>query len=767
MNPDRLYALLPAVHRRMDERNGGQLRALLSVIAEQAAVVESDIERMYDDWFIETCAEWVVPYLGALIGYALPPGASAALTERTERRDQLLAHAVPRREVADTVANRRRKGTLALLEDLAADVAGWPARAVEHRRLLALTQPVRRLTADDHGTARRLRRGGLADLRRTEPLNRADGPFDELAHTAEMPRTCGTRRAGRYNIPGVGLHVWRLRAHSQTRAPAFCLDRAAYRFTFSMLGNDTQLFTLPVPEPSPCHIAGELNVPAPIGRRSLTERLHDYYGPGKSLCVWEGDGDGPPVALERVISADLSGWDYRTPEGKVAVDPVLGRIAFPARQAPEQGVRVTYHHGAASDLGGGEYPRPYAVVPEGEIPPYRVGPGEPFTRITDAVEQWRADHDRWRAASERKQDVPIGKQQGVEPQQQEDGPRQNDGPHQDAGPHLGRYRIVQRTAPPRDPGPRPSDVIEISGNDVHQDLLDICLHRGDRLVLRAADGARPVLRLLDLSGSRPDALRVTGTGTGEGPPPSVTLDGLMVTGRSIQVRGDVGDLLIRHCTLVPGWDLDERCGPRQPEEPSLELIDTPADVRVEHSVLGTVVVRRDEPADELQRIHLSDSALDATARTSAALTGPEDRHALAVLTAHRTTVIGTVHVHSVDLVENCLFDGDVHVVHGAAGCLRFCWLPTGSRTPRRFHCEPEHSGTAAAAPLRFTSTRYGTPGYLQLADGCPDAIRRGADDGSEPGALHDLFQPQREDNLRTRLAEYAPAGCDPALVFVT
>ncbi|QLE75111.1 hypothetical protein FGW37_29015 [Streptomyces rectiverticillatus] len=741
MNPDRLYALLPAVHRRMDERNGGQLRALLSVIAEQAGVVEADIERMYDDWFIETCDEWVVPYLGALIGYALPPGAAAALAGGTEGGDRLLASAVPRREVADTVANRRRKGTLALLEDLAADVAGWPARAVEHRRLLALTQPVRRFTADDHGTARRLRRGGLADLRRTEPLNRTDGPFDELAHTAEMPRACGTRRAGRYNIPGLGLHIWRLQAHSQTRAPAFCLDRAAYRFTFSVLGNDTRLFTLPVPEPSPCHIAGELNVPAPIGRRSLTERLHDYYGPGKSMCVWEGDGDGPPVALERIVSADLSGWDYRTPEGKVAVDPVLGRIAFPARQAPEQGVRVTYHHGAASDIGGGEYPRPYAVVPEGESSPYRVGPGETFARITDAVEQWRADHDRWRAGS---------------------------APHQGDGPHQGRFRIVQRTAPPpRDPGPRPSDVIEISGNDVHQDVLDISLHRGDRLVLRAADGARPVLRLLDWSGSRPDALRITGTGTGEGPPPTLTLDGLMVTGRCIRIHGDVGGLLIRHCTLVPGWDLDERCRPREPEEPSLELVDTPADVRVEHSVLGTVVVRRNEPSDELQRIHLSDSALDATARTSAALTGPEDRQALAVLTAHRTTVIGTVHVHSVDLVENCLFDGDVHVVHGAAGCVRFCWLPPGSRTPRRFHCEPEHSGTAVAAPLRFTSTRYGTPGYLQLADGSPDAIRRGADDGSEPGALHDLFQPQREDNLRTRLAEYAPAGCDPALVFVT
>jgi hypothetical protein len=68
---------------------------------------------------------------------------------------------------------------------------------------------------------------------------------------------------------------------------------------------------------------------------------------------------------------------------------------------------------------------------------------------------------------------------------------------------------------------------------------------------------------------------------------------------------------------------------------------------------------------------------------------------------------------------------------------------------------------------RFTSTRYGTPGYAQLALGCPDEIRRGAEDSSEMGAFHDLFQPQREDNLRLRLDEYTPAGSDAGILFAT
>ena len=67
----------------------------------------------------------------------------------------------------------------------------------------------------------------------------------------------------------------------------------------------------------------------------------------------------------------------------------------------------------------------------------------------------------------------------------------------------------------------------------------------------------------------------------------------------------------------------------------------------------------------------------------------------------------------------------------------------------------------------FSGERYGTPVYGQLASGCADEIRRGAEDGAEMGAFHDLYQPQREDSLRARLAEYAPAGTDAGVVHVT
>ena len=66
---DRLYNLLPAVYRMNDSAQGYPLRALLAVVAEQVNIVEADITQLYENWFIETCQGWVIPYIGSLIGY--------------------------------------------------------------------------------------------------------------------------------------------------------------------------------------------------------------------------------------------------------------------------------------------------------------------------------------------------------------------------------------------------------------------------------------------------------------------------------------------------------------------------------------------------------------------------------------------------------------------------------------------------------------------------------------------------------------------------
>jgi hypothetical protein len=713
--PDRLYNLLPLIYRQRDALQGYPLRALLQVMSEQLNLVEDDIDQLYDNWFIETCADWVVPYIGDLVGYRPVHEAGEPLSATASARARILS---PRREVANTLRYRRRKGSLALLEELGRDAAGWPTRAVEFYPLLAGTQAVNHLQPV---------RGQTVDMRAMDALDRYTTPFDGLAHTIDVRRPLSATRSGRFNLPGVGLFVWRLKPYSIARAPAHCIDRVYNRYLFNILGVDTRLVTKPVAEPDPAHIAEELNVPAWIRRRALQDHLADYYGEDKSLYIWR-DSPDEPVPLESIIVADLTDWAYIPPAGKVAVDPILGRISFPRADAPTSGVWVSYYYAFSADIGGGEYSRPPAVTTKGRL--YRVRQilkqeGD-YETIADALRQWQADS---------------------------------------------REQNVQ------------SAVIEIMDSGEYTEQMEINLAAGQRLEIRAADGVRPMLRVIDRYSNRPDALRIRGYKSQPQNPAGagarLVLDGLLITGRSVAIRDRVDCVIIRHTTLVPGWSLDEHCEPEHEEENSLELIDTDAQVIVEKSILGTIFVEQDEKKTDPIRLTIEDSILDSTNPKLAALVGPQNRMAHAELTVRRTTVIGWVRVHSVVLAENSIFLQRLRVARRQIGCVRFCSLTKDSRTPRRFSCQPDlalqklkpGSRQADLESVRvrpqFDSLRYGTFDYARLSLCCADEIRRGADDLSEVGVYHDLYAPQRESNLRTRLEEYTPAGMDAGILFAS
>jgi len=304
MNPEaeRLYRLLPALYRVRDAEHGEPLRALCAVIAEDIAVLRENLEQLYDDQFIETCADWVAPYIGELIGYRSLHGVSA----RTRSA---------RAEIANTIAFRRRKGTATVLEQLARDVTGWNARVVESFQLLQSSQHMNHI---------RPRHAVTPDLRDWEALERRDTAFDTL------PRSVDVRRAetqqGRCNIPNIGLHLWRLDAFAVTRSPACRIDDD--RFVFSALGQDVQLFTRPESEGEITHLAGPLNVSEPISRRVLDRDLPRYFGPQLSLFV-EADDHETSIGDVQVcnLSDDGPTWAH-LPVTRISIDPVLGRIAF-------------------------------------------------------------------------------------------------------------------------------------------------------------------------------------------------------------------------------------------------------------------------------------------------------------------------------------------------------------------------------------------------------------------------------------------------------
>src|SRR5260370_2455126 len=125
MPDDRLYNLLPEYCRAADTAAGGVLRELLQVISAQVDVVQADLDQLYRNWFIETCQDWVVPYLGDLVGYQpLSMGEAAqSTTAEGQRLDKAVAG---RAAVARTVATRPRQWTLTHLAQPASRAAPPP-----------------------------------------------------------------------------------------------------------------------------------------------------------------------------------------------------------------------------------------------------------------------------------------------------------------------------------------------------------------------------------------------------------------------------------------------------------------------------------------------------------------------------------------------------------------------------------------------------------------------------------------------------------------
>ncbi len=142
------------------------------LIARELGALEENLEQLYDDQFIETCADWVAPYIGDLIGYRPLHGVAPRV-------------ASPRAEVANTIAYRRRKGTALMLEQLAHDVTDWPARAVEFFEQLATTQYMNHLRPQALGHRRGAVAARVAGDRR--PLQQ------RRAHRRDAPSGIGRR----------------------------------------------------------------------------------------------------------------------------------------------------------------------------------------------------------------------------------------------------------------------------------------------------------------------------------------------------------------------------------------------------------------------------------------------------------------------------------------------------------------------------------------------------------------------------------------------
>ena len=349
IDADTLYALLPSYIRVRDQtQGGGALQALVTVIAAQAQVVDASLDHQYDDQFIETCEPWVVPYIGDLIGFTPlqplgPDHPSAA-----------------RAEVADTIGYRRRKGTLAMLEQLCIDVTGWPGIAVEYFSRLSTTQYIR-----NH---RRLA-NTIVDIH--SPMTAIDigGAFDLPPRTVDVRRIDTGR--GRYNIPNIGIFVWRLQAYPVSGGPARPHPGNPGGYTFDPFGGDVPLVNPPTETAAPFTLLDRTEAPFFLQYYPLYAALTHYAAAAPGSPTAPSDKpplpvavvvEGNPVDYAAIEWCDLVSWTAPTAPGiDVAVDPVRGRLVFAT--APAEGTEVTlgYAYAFSGDYGGGYYTYPVAA----------------------------------------------------------------------------------------------------------------------------------------------------------------------------------------------------------------------------------------------------------------------------------------------------------------------------------------------------------------------------------------------------------------------
>ncbi len=703
---DRLYNLMPVLYRLRDANHGQSLRALMAIIDEQLSEVEADITGLYDNWFIETSDEWVVPYIGDLLGVR---GLNTIETTAFSQRAY----------VANTLFYRRRKGTAYVLGILAGDVTGWSAHVVEFFELLETTQYMNHVRLFN----------SMPDLRQMNALNLLDTPFESLPHTADVRHI--SKRRGKYNIPNLGIFLWRLQNYPLLNVIPRQADAPhSYGYHFSTIGNPAPLFNYPQATGFP----DEQKVPAPIRPydfyldltsyqgtyASVSNPPEDsrYYGPRRSLQVVK---DGTPVSPMQVLCKNLSAWD-RPPAGNVAVDVTLGRITFAAGEEPTQSLTVSYNYGFSADIGGGPYDRRARLTAiQGPVIEFSVGPKKKYATLAAAVSDWA---------------------------------------------HT----------------PRPAAVIRIYDSASYDANLTIDLPKNGMLVIDCDDGVRPTL-------VNAAPLKVSSDATTTEEMAAFTLSGLLIEG-SLETDGKL-DLTITDCTLVPGQELDEDGYPKHPDQASLTMTGadvTDNQVSVYYSILGPL-----ELPEECRGLLVSDSILDAPlaqgADTPARFVLAADstgKSAGPLTTLERVTVFGEVHVRELSLASEVIFVHPVTADRRQEGCVRFSSIADGSSTPRRFRCQPDlaietrkkqldptplSSAEQTQIEMRvrpqFTDLRYGQSAFAQLSSACADEIKTGAENGSEMGVFSLLQQPQRLKNLQVALEEYLRFGLEAGIFLVT
>lgn len=870
-----LYRRLPEIYRIKDEdlsklytSNGEpvaayQLRSYLTPVEDMFSAIHENIESLYHDLFIETCDEWVIPYIGDLMGTSLLSG-----DEWTLRAD-----------VADTIALRRRKGTLGSIELLTFILTEWGVHCVELMENMVWNQHLNHQRPDEGGdppyslsTVPRSApvRGGTVNLRDPSLLSQLNSPFDSFAHVADV-RPTDTREA-RYNLPNLVIYLWRMEAYrvkaikplarslTPDANPLATVEHPQAPFVVRVNidpvpvnGLSQPYVNVPkdLPEGRPVRlfntnhfslfnsarkgsdalnlsaisprVSGPDNVPGPIPverisdadiaeayDKSLSSPIHQslefftdasFTAPQEYLSVESYDETDPAsdkiflkdVGLQLNLPKAFSGeiWPhekiprYWTIRGEnlcawergidpplndreIAIDPVRGRICMGVADktraaALEKDLLVTFTYGFSGAVGA--HPISYPALPKdfADVPKFEVNLNDPAKQLQAVLK--------------------------------------------DA---LKNARVAGLTK---------AIVIEIVDSGCHQldtGLLDAADLNGESgtsillscpLIIRAADGERPIIELAKPLAFRP--IKVVGADAAEQGKLDAQIEKLFVRLEGLYIargqnyaavlpliaRAAVGSLEILHCTIDPGGfnkhlltaeniperaplllgiQLMERYGFADPAEEKA-FKQTP-EIIIQHTITGALFT------DEGYGLCISDSIVESVPIVKApsgkppvnipfAITGatdPAEGYSGAAV-MQNVTVLGRVRAERIE-GSGVIFKGLLEVFDQQSGCLKFCYFAEDpadpaygvNRLPPNYACV---SGNDAR--LIFTSEIFGEPAYCQLSLECDPRILEEGPGVDQMGAFNFLSEAHKWRNLRIRFREFMPVGIRPLLIPIT
>jgi hypothetical protein len=756
---EKLWHWIPEIYRTLDldPPNPGVLRALIEIVATQAAVLRRDIDRVWDDQAIELCDEWAISYLGQLVG-------AFDVSEFNERGNRLAT--------ARAVYYQRRKGTLGVMHDLIRDIAGIEGVVVEaFRRLVRFPH---RLDSDAIGRGRvtGTPTGGLIDLRSPLVKEMHDRGFNEGAHFPDIRRLRGPY--GRYGIRKVNVHLYPLRSYPVALPTPVQIGPG--RYTLDPSGRDVPLFqrgqtsdrapdqirAVDLPQAIQCRrfnaarhritmaALAEINGPgldmtlAPLLgvtfrdtgslRRVLDARLspaEQAFIPalldatmlpdsekavllGDSLSLTVGsDSRVDPLMPAAVVAAALDRWESGlVPEDfhALAFDPDTGRVIDrPARPNGEMFANVL-HYGQFAPLGAGTYNRAVelADAPDTQFGGGTIGglggfisPGPETISLNDALPTTEPQVIRFMTSKTYTPSLPTGR----------------------------RFDIAHDTVIEADDGKRPYVLF------------------------------RPPATTLDITfratGEEPD-LVIDGLWIGllaEVPTPEDTTDPASPVTARLILDGDFGTVTLRNMTLDPG-------GERARAEPDqviaipyvqLEIEGQVEKLEIRRCITGPLIeTNADAELCNAGIIQICDSVVQSIG------SAPAIRTRLGHLQLIRSTVFGAVQVAQLHASDS-IIDGQVSVSDTQNGCFRYSATGEGATAvlPRQFESVVQEG---PLPPHWIASRRFGDPWFAALSRTAPETIARGGSNGAEMGVFNSRGLAVLLDDLAAAVPQLMPVG---------